>query len=36
MFLAFVARVGSEILFSGDVTRNIACYVKKVTNKKNM
>ena len=36
MFLAFVARVESEILFSGDVTHNIACYVKKVTNKKNM
>lgn len=36
MFLAFVARVESEILFSGDVTTNIARYVKKVKNKKNM
>lgn len=36
MFLAFVARVESEILFSGDVTANIACYVKKVKNKKNI
>lgn len=37
MFLAFVARVESEILFSGDdVTPNIACYVKKVKNKKNI
>lgn len=36
MFLAFVARVGSEILFSGDVAPNIACYVKKVKNKKNI
>ena len=36
MFLAFIARVESEILFSGDVTTNIARYVKKVKNKKNM
>jgi len=36
MFLAFVARVESEIFFSGDVTPNIACYVKKVKNKKNI
>lgn len=36
MFLAFVARVESEILFSGDVTPNIACCVKKVKNKKNI
>lgn len=31
MFLAFVARVESEILFSGHVMHNIACCVKKVT-----
>lgn len=36
MFLAFVARVESEILFSGDVTPNIACCLKKVKNKKNI